>query len=303
EPCPWCKAHDIFGTGSNHREEVELGGQSWEIYWVPIGPDLYLHYAFDITDRKQVEKELRAYAGRLELLNKELQEFAFVASHDLREPLRKIQTFGDKLKFQCKASLDDSGMDSLTRMIRSAGRMSDLLDALLLYSRVTTRERPHVPVDLREIIREAVSDLDVAISEAGGQVNVDELPPPIEGDAVQLRQLFQNLIENSIKYRREDLKPVVTIHGRLEDDICKVFVEDNSIGFEERFIDRIFRPFERLHGQGKYKGTGMGLTIARKIVERHGGTITATSAPGEGATFIVSLPARQGGFEKRAKER
>jgi light-regulated signal transduction histidine kinase (bacteriophytochrome) len=290
--CPWCLARETLTGNTILRKEIEEDGVSWDVYWVPINSDLFLHYAFDITDRKQAERELKAYAERLELLNRELQEFAFVASHDLREPLRKIQAFGDRLVHKCAATLDEEAKDNVARMIKSAKRMSELLDALLRYSRVSTRGSPFQLTDLQEVLVDAISDLELVIRRVDGMVEIGELPP-VEADPIQLRQLFQNLIGNALKYHRTDEKPMVRIHGRVEEKTCRIFIEDNCIGFENKYIDHIFKPFERLHGHGKYEGLGMGLAICRKIVERHRGSITATSIPGKGSTFIVTLPVKQ----------
>jgi PAS domain S-box-containing protein len=236
---------------------------------------------------------LQAQAARLELLNAELQEFAFVASHDLQEPLRKIQSFSDRLRKKFEDSLGEEGCDYLIRMEKAAARMSSLLQALLAYSRVATQGKPFTPIDLGRMAEDAVSDLEIAIEEAGAQVEIGPLPI-LEADSDQIRQLFQNLIGNALRYRREGEKPLIRVHGSVENGVGRIFVEDSGIGFEERYIDRIFKPFQRLHGRSSpYEGMGMGLAICRKIAERHGGTITARSAPGEGSTFIVTLPVKR----------
>ena len=291
-PCSWCRAEGAIECGNMDHREVEVGDECWEIYWVPISSDLFLHYSFDITERKKAERELKAYAGKLEFLNEELQEFAFVASHDLQEPLRKIQTFGQLLAGRYRDSLGAEGQDYLGRLTRSAGRMSELLQSLLDYSRVATRQKPFAPTDLAEVARDAASDLELVIKRAAGSVEIGELPA-IEADSVQMRQLFQNLIGNAMKYAREFEAPVVRINAHVHDGICRLMVEDNGIGFDEQYSERIFRPFQRLHGRtSKYDGTGMGLAICRKIVERHGGNILAKSTPGEGTTIVVQLPLR-----------
>ncbi len=291
-PCPWCNASETLPSGSSQREEIEVGDTCWETYWVAIEHDLFLHYAFDVSDRKKSEKELKAYAQRLEFLNRELQDFAFVASHDLREPLRKIQTFADLLVLRCKESLTDQGRDYLERMTKSAIRMSALLDALLGYSRVASRPDPIVPTDLSEVVREAMSDLELLIDRAEACVEVAPLPV-LEADPNQMRQLFQNLISNAIKYRKKEERPCITVRGEAMDGAYNLYVEDNGIGFGEEHLDCIFRPFQRLHGRNEYEGTGMGLAICRKIAERHGGAITAKSSPGCGSIFIVTLPAKK----------
>jgi len=266
---------------------------------------------WDITDRKQMEDELRrsrtelesrvrertaelsTSVTRLEQLNEELQEFAFIASHDLQEPLRKIQIFGDMLVKKHQDSLSSEGKDYMGRVTKSANRMSELLRALLNYSRTGTSKLNFKSVNLTAVAKDAVSDLEYMIAKAKGAVEISELPT-VDADPALLRQLFQNVIGNSMKYRQESEPPIVKIYGSIADSVCQVFIEDNGIGFEEEFTHKIFKPFERLHGRNApYKGTGMGLAICRKIAARHGGDISARSTPGQGATFIVTLPIEQ----------
>lgn len=234
--------------------------------------------------------------------NRELEQFASVASHDLQEPLRKIQAFGDRLQTRCVHELGEQGTDYLARMLASAGRMRSLIDALLTFSRVTTKAQPFVEVDLAATTEDVVSDLENQVQRGGGRIEVGEMPR-LEADPLQMRQLMQNLIGNGLKFARPDTPPVVRVESRMleatggngEEAIprCEISVSDNGIGFEEVYLDRIFELFQRLHGRQEYEGTGMGLAIVRKIVERHGGTITAKSTPGNGATFLVTLPLRQ----------
>jgi signal transduction histidine kinase/uncharacterized protein (UPF0297 family) len=241
-------------------------------------------------------EELAAANESLHRSNRELEQFASVASHDLQEPLRKIQTFGDRLQTRCAPELSEQGHDYLARMLASAGRMRSLIDALLTFSRVATKAQPFEPVNLEATVREVVSDLEEQTERSGGRVEVGALPT-LEADPPQMRQLMQNLIGNGLKFSRPGHPPVLRIEGHLldgsADGCCEITVSDNGIGFEEVYLDRIFELFQRLHGRQEYEGTGMGLAICRKIVERHGGTISARSAPGEGATFLVRLPLRQ----------
>jgi light-regulated signal transduction histidine kinase (bacteriophytochrome) len=228
----------------------------------------------------------------LESKNKALQEFAFIASHDLSEPLRKIQTFGSLLEAKSADRLHEQERDYIIRMTGAANRMQELLDALLRYSRVDTQGRDFVPVKLKEIVQTVTTDLEVPINKIGAHVEIGSLPI-IQGDPYQWRQLFQNLIANAVKYHRTEGNPVIKLYGEENDGTGRIFVEDNGIGFDEKYLDKIFQPFQRLHGRHEYPGTGIGLAICKKIVERHGGTITAKSTPGKGSTFIVTLP-RQG---------
>lgn len=273
--------------------------------------DLYgiLVNSRDITQRKQDEEKLRLYTQKLEQSNRELQDFAYVASHDLQEPLRKVQAFGDRLERKCGEILTDEGRDYVRRMRDASARMQNLINDLLSFSRVTTKAQPFAPCDLRKVVEEVVSDLEVKIEQTGATVEIGDLPK-IDADALQMRQLFQNLIGNALKFHRPDVSPAIKIYpedlnatgasfkiGEEEhltgDDTCKIFVEDNGIGFDEKYLGKIFTVFQRLHGRNEYEGSGVGLAVCRKIVERHEGAITAKSQLGKGATFIVTLPVKQ----------
>jgi light-regulated signal transduction histidine kinase (bacteriophytochrome) len=252
----------------------------------------------DITKRKAAEQQMERINAMLEQRNRELQDFAYVASHDLQEPLRKIRAFADLLEEEYADRVDKEGQYYLTRMRDAATRMSRLITDLLAYSRVTTKAHPFHKVDLNEVAREVLSDLELQISEIEGSIELAPLPT-IEADPTQMRQLLQNLIGNALKFTKTGVRPVVTIKATLENEgdpeeaLCFLEVSDNGIGFNERYLDRIFTPFQRLHGRGTYAGTGMGLAICRRIAERHQGTLTAQSTPGEGATFITILPVHQ----------
>lgn len=237
--------------------------------------------------------------------NSELEQFAYIASHDLQEPLRKVQSFGDLLAAKAGPTLGEEERDYLKRMQAAAKRMQGLINDLLTFARVTSQAKPFICVDLTQVVREVVSDLETRVKTTGGRVDVGELPQ-LDSDSLQMRQLLQNLIGNALKFHRPNVPPVIAVTGRVAmngdgptleyshaEQVCEITVTDNGIGFEEKYLDRIFLPFQRLHGRGEYEGTGMGLAICRKIVERHGGTITARSTPGQGTTFIVTLPLRQ----------
>jgi len=239
--------------------------------------------------RNELELRVKDRTAELERKNRELQEFTYVASHDFTEPLRKIQTFGDLLEAKGSNHLSEEEKDYISRMTGAAGRMQDLLDALLRYSRVETRTEEFRPVRLNDITKDAAGDLEIAIRNAGVQVEIGPLPT-IKGDPYQWLQVFQNLISNSTKYHRSEVKPFIKIYAEENEEGCRIFVEDNGIGFDDKYLDKIFKPFQRLHGKNEYPGTGIGLAICKKIVERHDGTITAESTPGKGSTFIVTLP-------------
>ena len=245
----------------------------------------------EVDERRRAEEGEAAAARELRRSNAELEQFAYVASHDLQEPLRKIQAFGDLLAAKHAASLPAEGQGYVKKMQASAGRMSRLIDDLLSFSRVTTHARPFARVDLGATVQEVVDDLELRTEKTGGRVEVGPLPE-VEADPVQMRQLFQNLIGNALKFHRPDVPPVVTVSAEPDGDGWAVTVADNGIGFDDKYAGRIFQVFQRLHGRDEYDGTGVGLAICRKIVDRHGGAITARGRPGEGATFVVALPAR-----------
>lgn len=246
----------------------------------------------DITALKEAEQTLRNYAAELERSNNELQEFAYIASHDLQEPLRKIQTFSGRLSEKYAQNLEGRGLDYLNRMEDAAARMQRLIEDLLAYSRVATQGRPFTSVNLNQIIQTVLSDLESRIKQENATIQVSQLPT-IVGDDIQLAQLFQNLITNGIKFHKDDEDPIIHIQSQQESETCIIKVSDNGIGFDEKYLDRIFNMFQRLHSRTNYEGTGVGLAVCRRIVERHGGKISAISQPEKGATFIIQLPIQQ----------
>ncbi len=270
-------------SGVFHPTEVSL--RSALISGVPC----LLATAREITERKLAEEKIRIKSLALERSNAELERFAYVASHDLQEPLRMVLAFGDMLKQRCSEALDEDGLSYLGYMQGAAARMNSLLKDLMTFSRVTTRESAFEPVDLSVIAREVMADLDLRIAEVGGRVELGDLPA-IEADALQMRQLLQNLLDNALKFRHPERPPEVKVSTREADGSLRLSVEDNGIGLDERFADRIFTIFQRLHARDEYDGTGVGLAICQKIVERHKGTLTVASTPGNGATFVATLP-------------
>ncbi len=255
----------------------------------------------EITDLEQHAQTLKDYADKLEFSNRELQEFAYVASHDLQEPLRKIEAFSDRLKKKYADVLDGDGLVYVERMQGASARMRTLIGDLLDYSRITTKAKPLGPVDLEAIVGAAVSDLEIAIETSGATVRHSGLPV-VTGDATQMRQVFQNLISNALKFRKPDVAPEIEItakpapvSGEAEQrgPMIEIHVCDNGIGFDNKYADQIFKIFHRLHGRSEYEGTGIGLATCRKIMDRHGGTISASSEPGAGTTVSIVVPAGQ----------
>ena len=232
---------------------------------------------------------LERRAAELARSNEELDQFASIASHDLQEPLRKVRTFTQELTVLEATRLSDKGRDYLQRTNAAAERMQRLIEDLLRFSRVSTQGRPFVDVDLQAVTRDVLTDLDAQISATGAVVHVGPLPT-LKADPLQMHQLLQNLVSNAIKFHRPDVVPDVHISANVGDDKVELVVRDNGIGFDPRYSLRIFRVFERLHGRNEYPGTGIGLSVCRKIADRHGGTIVADGNPGSGATFTVTLP-------------
>ncbi|MCT7952404.1 ATP-binding protein [Ancylothrix sp. C2] len=256
----------------------------------------------EILERQKIEEALKAYMEQLETSNRQLEEFAYVASHDLQEPLRKILTFGDRLKTKCDTTLNEQAGDYLERMQNAAKRMQILINDLLTLSRINTPTSGMKTVNLATIISEVKGDLEVRIEQLNAKLEIGELPT-LEADPTQMRQLLQNLIDNALKFTPPGGKPHIKIYshpyknpdGNFSEieEYWQIFVQDNGIGFDEKYLEKIFIPFQRLHARSEYTGTGIGLAICRKIAERHNGTITAKSSPTEGSTFIITLPINQ----------
>ncbi|MGF1514552.1 MAG: PAS domain S-box protein [Elainellaceae cyanobacterium] len=246
---------------------------------------------FDISSRKQMEFTLKGINQELARSNQELENFAYVASHDLQEPLRKIQAFGDRLQIKYSQVLDERGSDYLRRMRNASERMQTLIRDLLRFSRITTKTLPYKFVNLNQVVVGVLSDLEAATVEINAQILVGPLPA-VYADSLQMRQLFQNLIANSLKFHYPDRPPKIEVSQLPSEslDQVRIAIADNGIGFDEKYRSQIFDPFQRLHGRLDYPGTGMGLAICRKIAEYHSGNITAHSVPNEGTTMVVTLP-------------
>jgi len=255
----------------------------------------------DLTPMRRAEALRARYALALEQSNRDLEGFASVASHDLQEPLRKILAFGDRLRSHCGDAMGAKGREYMERIDDASRRMQQLIDGLLTYARVGGRSDRPEPVDLNQIARVVLSDLERAIEMSNATIVLGALPT-LEADSTQMQQLFQNLIGNAIKFQSNGSRPYITISGTRQQasnganhapPCWQLRFEDNGIGFEQQYRERIFGMLQRLHGRGAYEGTGIGLAICRKIVERHGGTIVAESVPLKGTTFTVTLPIEQ----------
>jgi signal transduction histidine kinase len=244
------------------------------------------------TELESTNDALERRARELARSNAELEQFASIASHDLQEPLRKVRTFTQQVTVIEADHLSDRGRDYLERANGAAERMQKLIEDLLKFSRVATHGRPFTRVDLAQVTSDVVGDLEAQVERSGAIVHIGHLPT-ISADPLQMRQLMQNLVSNAIKFRREGVAPEVSVDATVSESTMLLTVRDNGIGFEPQYARRIFRVFERLHGRGEYPGTGIGLALCRRIVERHGGTVVADSEPDAGATFTVTMPIRQ----------
>ncbi|WP_291843214.1 ATP-binding protein [Maricaulis sp.] len=285
---------DVFWTKNGQPIPIESASSPIDPQDKSVGAVVTFR---DVTNRKRDELALRRYAQELKRSNSELQEFAYAASHDLQEPLRKIQAFGERLNNKCYDALDDTGRHYLERMVDASTRMRRLIDDLLSYSRVNSKTTSFLPVDLSAVLADVLSDLEPRINAEGAKIRVGELPA-IEADPGQMHQLFLNLLANALKFRRPGVQPSISIEGSVEvgesGAMARIAVADNGVGFEPRHAERIFGMFERLHGRDEFDGTGVGLATCRKIAERHAGELTAWGEPDSGAVFTLLLPIRQG---------
>ncbi len=310
---PMVYGSDVIGTFNvllNHEngltklEEEMLSSVSKTIGLAILNVEYVVQIETEIEERKQVEEALQIYMSDLKRSNLELQDFAYIASHDLQEPLRKIQAFGDRLSNRYGEQLDQRGLDYLRRMQLAAGRLRALIDNLLLFSQVTTGAQPFAEVDLNKVVTAVLEDLSVRIKETNALIEVAQLPI-IDAEPMQMHQLLQNLIGNALKFVQTDIQPRIQIESVSKQDrnlatgmltqqqIVQISIKDNGIGIEPQYQERIFQLFERLHSRQAYAGTGLGLAICRKIVDRHNGRIAIESQLGEGTTFTIILPKRQ----------
>ncbi len=289
---------------AEHRVQMADGSYRWHLSraWpVRDGQGQVVRWfgtATDIHEVKQAETILADYAEKLQRSNQELEQFAFVASHDLQEPLRKIRLFANTIQQKMAGKLDAGTQDSFQRMVSASERMQAMIQDLLELSRVSTRGRPFTQVDLSRVAADVVSDLEARIHRTGGQVIIGSLPS-IEADSMQIHQALQNIIANALKFHKPGTPPVVRVTSQIiqgnspNQPLVCISIEDNGIGFDETHFDQMLQPFKRLQGRSQYEGNGMGLAIVKKIIDRHQGEIIARSRPGQGATFILTLPVKQ----------
>ena len=236
-------------------------------------------------------RSLQQTISSLEQANRELSHFTFATSHHLQEPLRKVRTFGDRLKKRYAEALNEKGKNDIDRMQAATARMQQMLEDLLLFSRIRSDSLLIEPVDLTALANTVAASLKEKIQALGGTLHIGDLCV-VNGDAFQLRVLLQHLMDNAFKFRRKDVPPVVRVTGGEKSGRLKLTVRDNGIGFDQKYLDRIFEPFQTLFGMDRYRGSGIGLAICRRIVESHGGRITASSTPGEGSRFLVEMPVK-----------
>jgi signal transduction histidine kinase len=296
---------DVAETGEAVLYDINYqhdGLAGW--YWVAVSRlnDGLIMTFLDISDLKYTQQQLERTIRELKRTNQSLEQFAYVASHDLQEPLRKIQSFGDLLIDRLAEDPNDVVRDLIQRMQSSAQRMQGLVKDLLAYSRLTNRQEGVAPVRLERVVKQALDDLQPMIDETSAVVDISSLPV-INGDAAQLQQMFFCLLNNSLKFHKPGTPPHLLVSADFasadqlpgplvgtDRPYVAISIQDHGIGFDKKYLDRIFTIFQRLHGRGHYKGNGIGLSLARKVVENHGGTLTAHSEPGKGATFTAWLP-------------
>ena len=307
----WFPAYVENGLFDIYKKTFETGNSQHFNFHYEDGYDVYFDILAtkmnneilvtftDHTAIKKLQLQLESSIEELKRSNSSLEEFAYAASHDLQEPLRKINYFSERLRAIYRDSLTPESMAMFERMENSTSRMRHLINDLLAYSQVSTKPRSNAEVDLNVILQQVTSDLETTIHDKKATIKADPLPV-VNGDATQLRQMLQNLISNSLKYSKTDLPPIIEINSseasHLNDHLQpfnKIEVKDNGIGFDQEHAQRIFQVFQRLHGKSEYTGTGVGLAIVHKVVTNHGGVITAESNEDEGATFTIYLPLKQ----------
>ncbi len=286
-----------YSKGLEEKVEERTKELNEKVKEIEVQRAVILNTLEDVSKTKneleRAKEALEKTNRNLEKSNKELQDFVYIASHDLREPIRKISAFGQLLQDSLKGKLDEDQQENFAFMIDGAMRMHDMIDHLLTYSRVSTKVKPAERVDLNEVV-EGLKNVELAavLEETRGTICVPKPLLAIQADASQVYQLLQNLIGNGLRYQRDGTPPEITVRSRQEgDNMVRVEVEDSGIGIAEENYDRIFLMFRRLHSREEYEGSGIGLAVCKKIVDRHGGDIGVSSTVGKGSTFWFTLPA------------
>lgn len=297
--------------GKEQTYERELDGKTYKVSFTPVrnsSGEVFLVMAVmhDITDIKLAQKNLELKVDELNRSNSDLEQFAYVASHDLQEPLRKIRAFGDRLQNKYSSNIPEEGLDYVSRMKSASERMQTLIDDLLTFSRVTRSSDNYVTVELQDVINNVITDLEYSVEKKNAVLNVS-VSHSIEAIPSQMRQLFQNFISNALKFNKPDVAPIIsitsaTIKGQdiesggtlmADREYCQITIRDNGIGFDEQYAEKIFVLFQRLHARSDYQGTGIGLAVCKKIIDHHNGFVVAKSKEGDGATFTIILPLTQ----------
>ena len=296
-----------------YRIEFRIVRPDGTIYWLSDRGKIYYDQknepvymtgaVFNITERKKAEQSLKYLNEKLIRSNQELQEFIHVASHDLKEPTRKIASFGQMLAESLANKLNNDERENFNFMIDGANRMGELIESVVLYSQVSTEDVQFEQIDLNEIVEQLKSlELAAKLEETNSTISVPEPLPAVKGDPTQIRQLLQNLISNALKYHKKDTLPEVTIRAHKEDNgMVRVDVQDNGIGIKREQCNELFVMFRRLHSQDEYEGMGIGLSICKRIIERHRGEIGIKSTYGKGSTFWFTLPAA-GSIQEQQRE-
>jgi light-regulated signal transduction histidine kinase (bacteriophytochrome) len=284
-----------------YRKNIQLIAQEKKLVAINKSLELEIQERMASEEKvKQLNRQLLENIASLESANKDLDRFAFMASHDLQEPLRKIRTFSDRLFVKYKEALDDDGNANLLRIQKAAERMQNLITDILTFSKISSEKVEFINSDLNKIVSEVIVDMDEEVRAKEAKILVSNLPV-LQVNPGLIKPLFQNLIGNALKYSKKNMIPTISIKadvglkskakiGEYSRNYCRIFIEDNGIGFDQRYAEEIFGMFKRLHRNSEFEGTGIGLALCKKIVEQHNGFISARSKVGEGSTFIISLP-------------
>lgn len=271
----------------------QFPGCVFEARFAESGDDEVIVVIRDVSEQKRTQKKLEdavtARTKQLEASNRALESFAYAASHDLREPLNKIKGFGTRLQEKNASQLDEKGRRYLDVMLTATERMTQLIDNLLSFARAGRTESPLMVVDLGQVLREALSDLEMRVQEAEADVVMGELPT-VHAHSMQIRQVFFNLLSNALKFRHPERPLIIRIRGNVEGNDAVISVQDNGIGFDQKHSVKIFEVFTRLHTRFDFPGTGIGLALCRRLLEPYGATIEGHGEPGEGATFTIRIP-------------